>query len=182
VVGAKTTKRTVSSPAAAGCCRDVGVALAGGKRVGNVRVAAAAARLIAVRNSDAGAGLSKPEGFCTMSHSAAETAMSILLQPLPLIMMALMFYMLFMVIRAATARDGSNLGGVTPDGGKVISVKATFAGVRGMPGLFAVASSNANPLFAIRSAGLEYPIIRKHRRAFAEIEQVDVRTLFEARS
>ena len=102
--------------------------------------------------------------------------MSILLQPLPLIMMALMFYMLLMVIRAATARDGGDLGGVTPDGGKVISVKATFAGVRGMPGLFAVATSNAKPLFAIGPAGLEYPIIRKHRRAFAEIKQVDVRT------
>jgi hypothetical protein len=111
-----------------------------------------------------------------VSRSAGEIAMGIILQPLPLIMMALMFYMLFMVTRAATARDGGNFGGVTLDGGKVISVKATFAGVRGMPGLFAVATNNASPLFAIGPAGIEYRVIRKHKRAFADIEQVDIRT------
>jgi hypothetical protein len=111
-----------------------------------------------------------------MSRSAGEAAIAILLQPLSLMMLALVLCMLFMVMRAATACNGSDFGGRTADGGKVISVKATFAGVRGMPPVFAVATNSANPLFAIGPRGLEYRVLRTHKRSFADIEQIDVQT------
>ena len=87
------------------------------------------------------------------------------------IMMGALSYMLFLVIRAATARNDTTVGADT----EVIPAKATFAGIRGIPWL-AIATNNASPWFVMAPSGIEYRVIRKHKRAYADITQVDVRT------
>ena len=111
-----------------------------------------------------------------MSRTPSEIASDILLNPVQLIMLPAMLYMLFLVIRAGTARTPPSVGGVTPDGGKVIPVKATFAGLRGLSQWVAVASNNASPYLIVGQSGIEYRVIKQHKRPFVDIEQVDVRT------
>lgn len=68
---------------------------------------------------------------------------------------------------------------VRPDGGTTFPLMASFAGVRGLPWWFAVATNNARPLLEILPSGLRYRVIRKRERAFSEIERVDVRTFWQ---
>lgn len=102
---------------------------------------------------------------------AQEALRHIFLNPVMPIMMIGMGYMLFLVTRAATARAVLSVSD-----GQVIPVKATFAGVRIGPSGIAVASNNASPLFIIRPEGIEYRVLRRQKRAWADIELIDVRT------
>lgn len=77
---------------------------------------------------------------------------------------------------SAVARGEIEVG---VDGGRSIPLMASFAGVRGMPWWFAVATNNARPLLEILRSGLRYRVIRKRERSFAEIERVDVRTFWK---
>lgn len=53
-----------------------------------------------------------------------------------------------------------------------VPVVATFVGVRGVPTL-ALAHNNAAPLLRLDEDGLAYRVLRKRRRAYAEIARVD---------
>lgn len=88
-------------------------------------------------------------------------------------MAGILGYMLFMVIRAATA-GGKDRTALSQDS-QVIPVTATFAGMRGLPYPVAIATNNASPLFAVSPRGIEYRVIRKRARSFADIERIDVR-------
>jgi hypothetical protein len=79
--------------------------------------------------------------------------------------------------RSAAIRGGSFSPG--PDGATAIPLMASFAGVRGLPWWFAVATNNARPLLEILPSGLRYRVIRKRERSFSEIERVDVRTFWQ---
>lgn len=65
------------------------------------------------------------------------------------------------------------------EGGKVIPVIAAFAGVRGLPWWFALASNNANPSLVIFAYGIKYRMIRKYDRRFDEITRIEVRTAWK---
>jgi len=51
---------------------------------------------------------------------------------------------------------------------------ATFTGLRGLPWV-ALASNSLNPVFCITSQHLIFRVIRRRRRAYADIAEVDVR-------
>jgi hypothetical protein len=107
-----------------------------------------------------------------MSQSSTQEALAdIFLNPVMPVMMIGMGYMLFLVARAATARRIVSV----PDG-EVIPLKATFAGMRGLPSNVALATNNASPLLIIRSTGIEYRVMRLTKRSFEDIDMVDVRT------
>ncbi|WP_157222651.1 hypothetical protein [Novosphingobium sp. AP12] len=65
------------------------------------------------------------------------------------------------------------------EGGKVIPVLAAFAGVRGLPWWFALASNNANPSLVIFASGIRYRMIRRHERRFDDIARIEVRTVWK---
>lgn len=108
-----------------------------------------------------------------MSRTAGEAAADILLNPGMFIMAGILGYMLFAVIRAATA-GGKDRAAALARGSQVIPVTATFAGLRGFARPIAFATNNANPLFAVRHNGIEYRVMRKHERSFAQVERIDV--------
>jgi hypothetical protein len=110
-----------------------------------------------------------------MSRTPWEIASDILLNPVQLFMLPLMLYMLFLVIRAGTARTPPSVGGVTTVG-RWLPVKVTFAGLRVLSQWVAVASNNASSYLIVGQSGTEYRVIKEYRRSFADIEQVDVRT------
>lgn len=109
-----------------------------------------------------------------MSRPSAEIAADIFLNPGMFVMIGILGYMLFTVTRAATA-GGKDRAAVLSQHSQVIPVTATFAGVRGLPSQIAIASNNARPLFAVGPEGIEYRVIRKSKRSFADIERIDVR-------
>jgi hypothetical protein len=111
-----------------------------------------------------------------MSRPPAQIAADILLNPPMIIMMGGMFTMLFMVIKAATARNPYAENGVLPDGRRLIPAMATFTGIKGIRAPIAIATNSASPLLIIGEDGIEYRVIRKHRRPFTRIEMVDVRS------
>lgn len=107
-------------------------------------------------------------------NSATNSAAQILFNPLILIGFAIGFYMLTQVISAAVARNPKAIDGITDDGRRLIPLKASFAGVRGLPQSFAIASNNASPLLIVGPDGIDYRVLHRKRRAFSEIESVDV--------
>lgn len=70
-------------------------------------------------------------------------------------------------------------GMIEADGGRIVPVKAAFAGIKGFPWWFAIATNNANPSLHIFPSGIRYRMIRKHERAYAEIAQIDIRTAWK---
>jgi len=64
---------------------------------------------------------------------------------------------------------------VDENGAATIPVLATFAGVRGLPWWYGIATNNAKPLLVIEPAGIRFRVIRAQRRLFSEIACVDVR-------
>ena len=66
---------------------------------------------------------------------------------------------------------------VDADGAATIPVLATFTEVRGLPWWYGVATNNAKPLLVIAKDGIRFRVIRLRRRAYAEIERVDIRIL-----
>jgi|KBSSwiStaDraftv2_1062776.scaffolds.fasta_scaffold113562_3 hypothetical protein len=61
---------------------------------------------------------------------------------------------------------------------RTISLRAAFSGLRGFPWWLAIASNNAHPLLEVSAAGVRCRVLRLRERAFAEIEEIDVRTAF----
>lgn len=55
-----------------------------------------------------------------------------------------------------------------------VRVLATFTGLRGLPWV-ALASNSLNPVFSVESQQLVFRVIRRHRRAYADLLEVDVR-------
>jgi len=111
-----------------------------------------------------------------MARPGGQIAADILLQPMMVVPFGLMAFMLFKVIRAATARGVPSVGGVTADGGRVVPLKASFTGLRGLPRLVAIASNNASPLLMIYPDRIDYRVIQRRQRPMGEIEMVDVQT------
>ena len=71
----------------------------------------------------------------------------------------------------------ATIGNVVVDetGAATIPVLATFAGVRGFPWWYAVATNNATPLLVIEADGVRFRVIRARRRSFGDIACIDVR-------
>jgi hypothetical protein len=89
---------------------------------------------------------------------------------------------IYIIYRFARRRSaGGNQEPIRTDteGGKVVPVIAAFAGVRGLPWWFALASNNANPSLVIFASGIRYRMIRRHERRFDEIARVEVRTAWK---
>ena len=114
-----------------------------------------------------------------MSRSPAQIAADIFLNPMSIVMIGGMATMLVMVIRTATTRRPYAENGVLPDGRRLIPAMATFCGIKGLAAPIAIATNSASPLFIIGEDGIEYRVIRRHRRAFTQIEMVDVRTAWK---
>ena len=84
----------------------------------------------------------------------------------------------WMIRRLARGRYAhATVANITTDqaGRAQIPVLATFSGVRGLPWWYAVATNNAKPLLVVAPDGLEFRVIRRRQRSWAEIECVDVR-------
>ncbi|MET0270099.1 MAG: hypothetical protein ABW173_06685 [Sphingomonas sp.] len=64
---------------------------------------------------------------------------------------------------------------VDAGGAATIPVLATFAGVRGLPWWYGVATNNATPLLVVEPGGIRFRVIRAQRRRFGDIACVDVR-------
>ena len=79
-----------------------------------------------------------------MINPSTNSAAQILLNPFILLGFAIGFYMLAQVISAAVARNPKAIDGITDDGRRLIPLKASFAGMRGLPQSFAIASNNAS--------------------------------------
>ena len=73
--------------------------------------------------------------------------------------------------------EHATVGNIVVDatGAATIPVLATFAGVRGMPWWYGVATNNAKPLLIIDRDGMRVRVIRTRWRRFDEIACVDVR-------
>lgn len=111
-----------------------------------------------------------------MSRPPGEIAAHILLNPGTAVMLGIAGFMLFTGIKAATSGRRDRASARLSKGAIVFPLAATFAGVRRLPSLVAIASNNARPLFAMSAKGIEYRVIRRRNRSFADIEHVDVRT------
>lgn len=114
-----------------------------------------------------------------MSRPPAQIAADILLNPMSIVMLGGMATMLVMVIRTATARTPYAENGMLPDGRRLIPAVATFCGIKGLAAPIAIATNSASPLFIVGDEGIEYRVIRRHRRSFTQIELVDVRTAWK---
>jgi hypothetical protein len=99
-----------------------------------------------------------------------------MLQP---IIISLTLFVVYRVLRGRPAYK--ERGPIHPDAeeGTMVPVLAAFAGVKGMPWWFAVASNNANPSLVIFSSGIRYRMIRKNERRFDEIERVELRAAWK---
>lgn len=111
-----------------------------------------------------------------MARPPSEVAADILLNPLMIVMMAGLGFMLYLVVRMAFSTNPVTKDGSTAEGGRLVPLAATFIGVRGMPKLFAIASNSASPLLVIHATDIEYRVVRRRRRPLAEIEQIDLQT------
>ena len=83
------------------------------------------------------------------------------------------FYWIWKATRKSGGRGEAGPPVETLRNGEVKAL-ATFAGLRGLPWV-ALASNSLNPVFRIESRQLVYRVIRGHRRAYADILEVDVR-------
>jgi hypothetical protein len=89
---------------------------------------------------------------------------------------------IYIVLRLAKRRPAGGMQKpirIDTDGGRVLPVNAAFAGVRGLPWWFALASNNANPSRVIFASGIRYRMIRKYERQFDEIARIEVRTAWK---
>jgi hypothetical protein len=84
----------------------------------------------------------------------------------------------WVIRRLARSRyEHAIVANITTDqtGGAHIPVLATFSGVRGLPWWYAVATNNAKPSLVITPSGIDFRVVRHHRRSWDDIERVDVR-------
>ncbi len=86
------------------------------------------------------------------------------------------FYWIWKTKRKSAARAESSSRAETLKSGEV-RVLATFTGLRGLPWI-ALASNNLNPVFSIERQQLVFRVIRRHRRAYADLLEVDVREAY----
>jgi hypothetical protein len=100
----------------------------------------------------------------------------LMLQP---IIISLALYVVYCVLRRRSAYKERGPLHSDAEGRTSVPVVAAFAGVKGMPWWFAVASNNANPSLVIFSSGIRYRMIRKNERRFDEIERVELRTTWK---
>lgn len=108
--------------------------------------------------------------------SVLGTVTMLLLQP---ILIGLTVYVVYRLVKRRSSRAAKGPIHFDADGGTVIPVAAAFAGVKGLPWWFAVATNNANPSLVILSSGIRYRMIRKHERRFDEIERLELRTAWK---
>lgn len=100
----------------------------------------------------------------------------ILLALLPLLLTALVVFVLFRVVQAkyqAAAR--ARLPKPDAHGDILVPVMALFSGIKGVP-LVATASNSAQPRLVLQPGGIEYQVLFRKRAAWSEIQQVDVWT------
>lgn len=109
-----------------------------------------------------------------MSRPAGHVAADILLSPGSIVVAGVLGYLLFSVIRAATAGGSDRASAAAQPDTRMFPVVATFVGLSGSPRLIAIATNNAQPLFAIGPAGIAYRVIRRYQRSFAAIERVEL--------
>lgn len=83
----------------------------------------------------------------------------------------------WLIRRLARSRyERATVANITIDqtGAAHIPVLATFSGVRGLPWWYAVATNNAKPSLVVTLGGLDFRVVRSHRRSWDEIERIDV--------
>lgn len=74
---------------------------------------------------------------------------------------------IYIIVRFAKRRSAGGMQKLIrtgTDGGKVIPVIAAFAGVKGLPWWFKLASNKAHPSLVIFASGIKCRMIRKHER------------------
>ncbi|WP_230631089.1 hypothetical protein [Sphingomonas sp. Leaf37] len=84
----------------------------------------------------------------------------------------------WLIHRPARSRyERAAVANITIDqtGAADVPVLATFSGVRGLPWWYAVATNNARPSLVVTPGGLDFRVVRRHRRSWGEIERIDVR-------
>lgn len=86
------------------------------------------------------------------------------------------FYWLWKTKRRSAVRAEGSPRVETLKNGEV-RVLATFTGLRGLPWV-ALASNSLNPVFSIESQQLVFRVIRRHRRTYADLLEVDVREAY----
>ena len=108
--------------------------------------------------------------------SVLGTVAMLLLKP---VIIGLTLYIAYRLVKGRSTHDARGPIQFDAEGGKTIPVMAAFAGVKGMPWWFAIASNNANPSLVIFSSGIRYRMIKKRERRFEEIERIEVRTAWK---
>lgn len=104
---------------------------------------------------------------------------TVTMQMLQPIIISLTLFVVYRVLRGHPAYKERGPIHSDAEKGTAVPVLAAFAGVKGMPWWFAVASNNANPSLIIFSSGIRYRMIRKNERRFDEIERVELRTAWK---
>lgn len=104
------------------------------------------------------------------------TVIMLMLQPIAI---GVTIYILYRLVQRRSARGQRGPIHSAAEAGTTVAVLAAFAGIKGLPWWFAIASNNANPSLAILSSGIRYRMIRRHERRFADIERVELRTAWK---
>ena len=86
------------------------------------------------------------------------------------------FFWIWKTKRKSAARGEGRLRVAALKNGEV-RVLATFTGLRGLPWV-ALASNSLNPVFSIESQQLVFRVIRRQRRTYADLLEVDVREAY----
>lgn len=104
------------------------------------------------------------------------TPLTILLALLPVLLTALVVFVLFRVIQAKyQAAATAKLPRPDAHGDILVPVMAVFSGIKGVP-VVATASNSAQPRLLLQPGGIEYQVTFRRRAAWSEIQQVDVWT------
>jgi hypothetical protein len=118
-----------------------------------------------------------------MTGTTASVLGSVTMLLLEPIIIGLTIYIVYRLVKGRSKRAAKGpihfdtQGGA--DGGTTIPILAAFAGIKGLPWWFAIASNNATPSLVVFSSGIRYRMIRKHERHFDEIERIEVRTAWK---
>lgn len=114
-----------------------------------------------------------------MTDTTAPVLGAVTMHMLQPIIIGLTLFIFYRVLRGRSAFGKRGPIQSDAEEGMAVPVLAAFAGVKGMPWWFAVASNNATPSLVIFSSGIRYRMIRQNERLFDEIEKVELRTAWK---
>lgn len=98
----------------------------------------------------------------------------LLVLPLQLLLLVGVPYLFWRRLRSRRPSTAPVVLGDDGSGGKVIPIVAGFLSLRGWRWV-GLATNNLNPLLVVERTGITFRVLRKQRRSYEEVSEVDVR-------